>query len=247
MQYKMNAIDLNFTAGNLELNGTLHLPDKDEPPLVVGSHGLEGTQESAKQKVLARLLPENGIAFFRFDHRGCGRSQGDFITDTSLDKRQEDLLAAVSCVMALGKTGPALGLFGSSMGGAACIHAWQALGAAGFPPKGAILCASPVISSTIENIPTEANDSRPALPLSFFKENLLFDLTPAAAALHHILIFHGDADEVVPVSNARLLYETAGSPKELVIQSRGKHRMDRPDHQQDFEKRAAAWYKNIFS
>jgi len=243
----MNTIDLNFTAGKLKLFGTLHLPNADHPPLVVGSHGLEGTRESAKQQVLARLLPENGIAFFRFDHRGCGRSQGNFITDTSLDKRRKDLVAAVNFVMALKKTSPALGLFGSSIGGAACIHAWQALEAAGFPPKGAVLCASPLISSTIDNIPTEANGRRPALPLSFFMENLLFDLTPSASALHHLLIFHGDADEVVPVSNARLLYRTSGFPKELVIHSRGKHRMDIPEHQKDFENRAAAWFKEMFS
>lgn len=243
----MNAIDLNFTAGKLQLCGTLHLPDRSSPPLVVGSHGLEGTRESAKQKVLARLLPENGIAFFRFDHRGCGRSQGDFITDTSLDKRREDLVAAVSAVMDLGKTGPALGLFGSSIGGATCIHAWKSLESAGFSPKGAVLCASPVISSTIDNIPTGANGSRPALPLSFFAENLLFDLTPSASDLHHVLIFHGDADEVVPVSNARLLHRTAGPPKELVIQKKGRHRMDLPEHQKDFENRALAWFREMYT
>jgi alpha-beta hydrolase superfamily lysophospholipase len=242
----MNAIDLNVTAGNRQLFGTLHLPEKQDPPLVVGSHGLEGSRESAKQQVLARLLPENGIAFFRFDHRGCGQSQGDFVTDTSLDKRRQDLVAAVTTVMNTKKTRSDLGLFGSSMGGATCIHAWQAIEAAGFPPKGAVLCASPVISSTIKKIPTQANDGRPALPLSFFAENLLFDLTPSAPALHHVLIFHGDADEVVPVSNARLLHQTAGDPKELVIHSSGSHRMDLPAHQKDFEKRALAWFKQMF-
>ena len=156
-------------------------------------------------------------------------------------------MAAVTAAMALKKTGSALGLFGSSMGGAACIHAWQALETVGFSPKGAVLCASPLISSTIDNIPTEANGNRPALPLSFFTENLLFDLTPSAQALHHVLIFHGDADEIVPVSNARLLYRASGFPKELVIHSKGRHRMDIPAHQKDFEKRAAAWFKKMFS
>lgn len=242
----MKPIETQFRSGSLLLKGTLHLPKTPDPPLVVGSHGLEGSQNSAKQKVLARLLPENGMAFFRFDHRGCGLSQGDFVTDTSLAKRREDLVAAVTHIMGLGITGSRLGLFGSSMGGATCIHAWETLEQSGFRPAGAVLCASPVISSTIVNIPTQANDRRPALPLRFFKDNLLFDLTKAVGRLHHVLIFHGDADQVVPVSNARLLYKGAGDPKKLVIHKNGKHQMDAPKDQKDFEKKAALWFAAMF-
>ena len=243
----MKPVEIQFASGPFQLSGTLHLPESPDPPLVVGSHGLEGCRSSAKQLVLARLLPEKGMAFFRFDHRGCGRSQGDFAADTSLSKRSDDLVAAVRHVMSLGLTRPSLALFGSSMGGATCIHAWQRLAALGFPPAGAVLCASPVISSTIVNIPTQANGSRPALPLSFFTENLLFDLTRDTANLHHVLIFHGDADEVVPVSNARLLYQRAQSPKTLVIQKDGKHRMDNPVDQKDFEDRVPDWYAGLFN
>lgn len=243
----MKAIEINFNSENLELFGTLHLPHMSDPPLVVGSHGLEGSQESAKQKVLARLLPENGIAFLRFDHRACGRSQGSFIQDTSLEKRSRDLVAAVHHVMAMGLTSREFALFGSSMGGSTCIHAWHPLAQSGLSPAGAVLCASPVVSETIVNIPTQANDKRPALPLNFFKENLLFDLTESAGFIHHALIFHGDADEVVPVSNARLLYDRVGEPKQLVIHKEGGHRMDVPAHQKDFEHRVPAWFARIFS
>ena len=243
----MKAIETIFRSDALELFGTLHLPQQSDPPLVVGSHGLEGSQNSAKQQVLARILPENGIAFFRFDHRGCGRSQGEFTLDTSLEKRSRDLVAAVEHVTAMGRTSGRLALFGSSMGGATCIHAWKALAQSGFPAAGAVLCASPVISSTIINIPTQATDQRPALPLNFFKENLLFDLTESARLLHHLLIFHGDADEVVPVSNARLLHDLAKAPKELVIHKNGRHRMDALPDQKDFENRAPAWFADIFS
>ena len=77
---------IEFLADSLKINGRLHLPPNvKKPPLVVGSHGLEGTKESAKQIVLSKLLPENGIAYLRFDHRGCGNSQGNFVDDTSID------------------------------------------------------------------------------------------------------------------------------------------------------------------
>lgn len=253
----MEPIDIEFLVDNLTLRGSLHLPKTDHAPLVVGSHGLEGSQDSAKQMVLSRLLPENGMAFFRFDHRGCGSSQGEFTRDTSLEKRTRDLVAAVGHILSLShiseelaseKLDPdKLALFGSSMGGATCINAWQDLSDAGMPPMGGILCAAPVISRSIQNIPTQANGSRPALPLSFFAENLLFNILDRAQSLHHVMIFHGDADEVVPVFNAHDLYGAMQSPKEIIIHEGGGHQMNAKKDQQDFEIRALVWFKDIFN
>ncbi|HCY88022.1 MAG TPA: damage-inducible protein CinA [Desulfobacteraceae bacterium] len=242
----MKTVETQFTADHLTLRGILHLPETAAPPLVVGSHGLEGSLHSAKQLVLSRLLPAMGIAFFRFDHRGCGSSDGNFVTDTSLDKRTRDYTAAVGHVLGLRLTSDRIALFGSSMGGATCINAWAKLTAAGTPPLGGILCAAPVVSRSIRNIPVEANDNRPALPLRFFAENLLFNLLDKASALHHMMIFHGDADEIVPVSNAHDLYAAMAAPKEKIIHQGGGHQMSDPAHQADFEARAQDWYKKIF-
>ena len=243
---KMHMVQTQFMVDQLILKGELFLPDISHPPLVVGSHGLEGSRFSAKQQVLSRLLPENGIAFFRFDHRGCGDSQGDFIQETSLEKRTRDFLAAVSHARNLNVTSQSLGVFGSSMGGATCINAWQTLEKKFGPLRGGVLCASPLKSRTIQNIPVKGTKKRPDLPLSFFKKNLLFDLTGQAAALHHVLIFHGDADPVVPVENARILLEKMQPPKHGIIQKNGDHPMSSPVHQADFETRTLGWFKQIF-
>ncbi len=243
----MKTVETKFTSDNLTLQGTLHLPDTPYPPIVVGSHGLEGSQNSAKQMVLSRLLPENGIAYFRFDHRGCGKSQGNFVTDTSLEKRTRDFTAAVTHIMKLSMTSDHIALFGSSMGGATCINAWQPLMDAGFPPMGGILCAAPVVSRTIQNIPLDANGDRPALPLQFFKENLLFNILDKAKTLHHVMIFHGDADEIVPVSNAHDLFNAMQTPKEKIIHKNGAHQMASTTDQKDFEIRAPAWFKSVFN
>jgi len=242
----MRFIRTQFLVDQLTLTGELCLPDTPDPPLVVGSHGLEGTRFSAKQRVLSQLLPENGIAFFRFDHRGCGESQGDFVTDTSLEKRTRDFLAAVTHVREMGLTSASLGVFGSSMGGATCINAWQSLENRFGRLCGGVLCAAPLKSRTIQNIPTRGTKTRPDLPVSFFEQNLLFDLTDQAAALHHVLIFHGDADQVVPVKNAQVLLETMQGPKHAVIQENGDHPMSSPVHQSQFEARAVTWFKQIF-
>jgi alpha-beta hydrolase superfamily lysophospholipase len=239
-------IPVEFLSGSSRIRGVLHLPGVPAPPLVVGSHGLEGTMDSAKQTLLAGLLPRAGIAFFRFDHRGCGASGGDFLTDTSLENRAQDLVTAVEQVLALGRTSRNLALFGSSLGGTTCIAAWERLAGMGLTPLGAVLCSAPVVSRTIVNIPLEANGTRPALPMRFFEENLLFDVTRRAGAMRSVLIFHGDRDEIVPVENARLLFDRVGEPKRLIIHKDGDHRMTSARDQQEFEAETPAWFRRCF-
>ncbi len=237
---------IHFQVEGFTLQGELHLPDLEHPPWVVGSHGLEGSRSSAKQVVLSRLLPENGMGFFCFDHRGCGQSQGNFLIDTSLEKRTQDFLGAVRAVLDLNLTSKLLGLFGSSLGGATCINAWESLEALGASVCGGVLCSAPVRSRTIENIPVQANDRRPALPLRFFEKNLLFNLLEKTHALHHVLIFHGDEDEVVPLSNAHAIHGAMQDPKKIIIHPGGDHQTTDPSHQAIFEKKTLDWFLEIF-
>lgn len=243
---KMKIVEINFIVDGFNLKGTLHLPKRPMPPLVVGSHGLEGSRNSAKQVLLSKVLPANKIAFLRFDHRGCGDSQGNFLKETSLENRTRDFCAAVDHVLKMGVTSNRVALFGSSMGGATCISAWQDLERAGVSIQGAVLCASPVNTRTITRIPLAGNNKRPALSLDFFKENLLYDLSDQVKALHHVMIFHGTADEVVPVENAERIYAAMQPPKEMVLHDGGNHQMTIRAHQQDFEKKMTAWYKSVF-
>ena len=240
---------IEFTSQGFLLKGVLHLPDVKLPPLVIGSHGLEGSKESAKQKVLAKRLVQNNIAFFRFDHRGCGESSGDFIKDTSLKKRTIDFITAVTHILSLGKTSRDLAVFGSSMGGATCINAWNILqtNETDINLCGAVLCSAPVKSRTIENIPTDANGDRPALPLSFFEKNLLFNIMDKTEDLSNVLVFHGDADEVVPVSNAYNIYNQAKEPKRLIIHKNGDHQMTDKKDQAQFELETIAWFLRCFA
>jgi alpha-beta hydrolase superfamily lysophospholipase len=237
---------VEFESEGLILSGLLHLPANERPDLVVGSHGLEGSKESAKQKVLSKILVQNNIAFFRFDHRGCGESEGDFIKETTLEKRTLDFVAAIEHLKTLDLTSSNLALFGSSMGGATCINAWQKITTMGITLCGAVLCSAPVQSRTIENIPVEATDKRERLPLSFFKDNLLFNITEKASSLDSVLIFHGDADEVVPVSNAYAIYDRARDPKQLIIHRNGDHQMTAKKDQMQFEIETLAWYLRCF-
>ena len=229
--------EITFLSGEFLLKGTLHLPTIDRPPVVIGSHGLLSSSSSPKQIELALKCTECGIAFFRFDHRGCGQSEGAFQEVTSLEARCIDLVSAVKCIQSRSDIGNRLGLFGSSMGGAVCISA-ASLSAV----DAMVTFAAPVRSSSILEALEKTNDSN-AIPPLFEEKYLLSDLSDKLSNLHHILIFHGDSDNVVPPSNAQEIYSKAGEPKKLIMQRQGDHRMSTKEHQKNFIKEAVNWFK----
>ena len=99
---------ITFSSGDFRLVGTLDLPEKvvfaagaDElasprVPGVLFCHGFTGHRIEAR-RLFARMgekLANSGIACLRFDHRGCGESDGDFLDFTAAGLL-EDLDAAI--------------------------------------------------------------------------------------------------------------------------------------------------------
>jgi hypothetical protein len=91
----------------------------DRVPAVMMCHGFTGNHVEAK-RMYARLgeaLARRGIACFRFDHRGCGNSEGDFV-DFTATGMLEDLDAALEVFLAQSWLDPArTGIVGYSLGG----------------------------------------------------------------------------------------------------------------------------------
>ena len=232
--------EITFLSDGFELHGTLHLPAAERPPVVIGSHGLLSSSSSLKQIALARKCTAAGIAYFRFDHRGRGKSEGVFKEVTSLEARCTDLVCAIKCIQSRTDIGNTLGLFGSSMGGAVCISV-----ASTFAVNALVTVAAPVRSDSIIEALKKRSDSKSLKPL-FEEKFLKSDLSEKLAGLHHILIFHGDSDNVVPPSNAQEIYSKAGSPKKLIMQKDGDHRMSNKAHQENFIKEAARWFQTCF-
>ena len=233
----MKQHDLIFDCNGYLISGTLHQPDENDPPVVIGSHGLYSTSQSPKQIELGNRCAEAGIAFFRFDHRGCGDSQGDIRKDTTLHLRCVDMLKAAEALKKEGLSCNKLGLFGSSFGGAVCMSVANELSA-----RGLIINAAPVKSGRILDHLEQSDTTKPRASV-LFKKTLRFDLTHLLKSLHHILIFHGDADEVVPVSEALEIHELAGAPKRLIVFENGDHVMSNPDHQEIFARESVEWFR----
>ena len=226
--------NISFNSDSLQLKGVLHLPDDGQPPVVIGSHGLYSSGSSPKQIALAEQCNRLGIAYFRFDHRGCGSSEGQFDLVTSLEARCQDLMAAVESINNRIDTGGCLGLFGSSMGGTVC------LGAASRVAADAVVTFAAPIRSNLTGNQSEMSGS----DIFFDAARRKFDITKELSKISNILVFHGEADDVVPVSHAREIHQLARNPKKIIIQKQGDHPMSNKEHQKEFVREASSWFKH---
>lgn len=232
--------EITFSSDGFRLSGTLHLPAAEHPPVVIGLHGLLSDRSSPKQLALAHQCNRVGIAYLRFDHRGCGDSEGDFQRLTSLTGRCNDLMSAVEALQAHGDLSNTIGLFGSSMGGTVCLATAPRL-----KPAAVAAFAAPIRSAQIVNALKAAEDTD-SLPSSFYHNQLQFDIAPKIPAIRNLLILHGDSDEVVPVAHGRETHRQAGEPKRLVIFKGGDHRLSNTEHQEALIQHTLAWFQERF-
>jgi alpha-beta hydrolase superfamily lysophospholipase len=233
----MNQINITFTSDGFLLKGMLHLPETSLPPVVIGSHGLLSNSYSPKQIALARECNAHGIAYFRFDHRGCGQSDGVFNEITSLNGRSNDLISAANTIQLRKDIGKKIGLFGSSMGGTVCISVANVLDIDAW-----VTYASPVRSNPVTTALEKSDNSEKIKPL-LDQKYLTWDISDKLKHLHHIFILHGDSDTIVPPTNAHEIYTKSKDPKKLIIQKGGNHLMSNKKHQKDFLRESVSWFK----
>lgn len=226
-----------FTVQNLRLSGVLHLPLSNPLAVVIGCHGLMADKSSPKQVALAKRCTDAGLAYFRFDHRGCGKSEGAFEKDTTLENRMTDLLGAVGTIRGiLGKKLP-VGLFGSSLGGTVCLAASPEIA-----PFAIVTLAAPIRSRSIR-VPENSPES---LTKETLKGKIRFDIAAAVESIDHILVIHGSKDETVPVENASWIYRHAREPKTMLILENADHRISDKVNQKRFMENAAQWFTDCY-
>ena len=228
---------IHFDAEGYKLTGTLHLPDGPKPPVVIGCHGLFANRNSPKQVGLAKACNAHGVAYLRFDHRGCGESQGDFSAVTSLTARCQDLHQAVALMQHHPLVGNQAALFGSSFGGAVVLAY-----AAQHEVPAVITYAAPLNSAAIRRANIRDNQGhRPQSAL--LTDALAFDIASELEQVSNILIVHSQNDETVPVEHALQIHARVAPPKTLKIFEGGDHCMSNPQHQQQFETLFLDWLK----
>lgn len=237
---------IEFKADGFQLQGILHLPETKNPPVIIGSHGLLSSKSSPKQIELAHRCTENGIGFFRFDHKGCGDSQGKFIDVTTLESRRKDLISAINTIESMGVEPNRIGLFGSSMGGATCLslaetRIFEAIVVYGAPVR---------ISNRIEvpklgRVSIQSGSGGKTMSTKNAMR-LEFDISSHLRGIRNLLIMHGDSDETVPFAHAREIFEKVDEPKKLIPLKNGDHLLSDESNQDLFMNETVRWFKNYF-
>jgi alpha-beta hydrolase superfamily lysophospholipase len=249
---------VRFLSDGLLINGYLHLPPdvspdkkkdkKNKPPVVFGCHGLFSSADSEKQKILAQKCTRKNIAFFRIDHRGCGKSEGDFNKVTSLKGRCQDLADAVKTVMQLPETGKSAAFFGSSFGASVCLAliASENLDIASLVTLAGPLRSRPV-AENINRYYQKNPGETPPIPDFDFSRNS-FDIASVIQMnpINNILIFHGNKDEIVPFEHGLELFRITKEPKKLVTLENAGHPLENPQHKKTFFRETIKWLESGF-
>lgn len=212
--------------------GVIHWPKEVPAPLVIGSHGLFSSKESEKFVLLGELFSQGGIAFLRYDHRGCGESEGD-IRKTTVSGRLEDLEAVFSFALEHPFVlKDRIGLLGSSLGGFISVIK------ASRDPRVKALC----LWATPASLRGEVEEP---LDPAFYEDARRWDAIEAIRRVKNCLILHGTADEVVPFEDAQRLYAAAQDPKELVAFEGGDHRFSDPESRLRAARLSLDWFRRL--
>ncbi|MFP4393499.1 MAG: alpha/beta hydrolase [Desulfohalobiaceae bacterium] len=207
-------------------------PDTPGPTLII-CHGFTGSKEGGDRvlQMSEYLARELDLDCLTFDFAGHGQSQGN-LQDMSLSGQIQDLESVINWCQE--HKGGFVLCMGRSFGG--CTVICQAARdsrvravcswAAPADPFG--LLQGMVVEQDQEQglVTLGSEEGRASLRQEFFQDLAKFDVPGQAARIspRALLLLHGEEDEVVPVHDAKKIYERAMEPKELYIIPGADHR-----------------------
>ncbi len=210
-----------------------------EERLLLFSMGKDG--DIARRATLLSQFLNRGFSVFIYEYRGYGQSEGS----PSLDGLVNDALSAYDFVtQSLGFKPEQIVLFGESLGGAISSQLALRREAAGL-----------VLKSTFASLNRIARKQLPLLHL--YPDSLMaapsLDNTKAIAACNMpVLVVHGAADRMVPVSHARLLAAQADENRitgrnnvDLVILPQSRHGFMSDEDSKQFENSVVAFVEKL--
>ena len=166
-------------------------------------------------ETLRTLNQRHKLAVLAPDYRGFGKSDGK----PSEQGLYQDARAARRWLAE--KEGIAESdviLMGVSLGGAVAVELAAHDGARGL-----------VLANTFTSLPAAAQARLPLVPMSLILSTRMNSLAKIKEYRGPLLLSHGDADEVVPYSQGKALYEAAPGPKKLITVRGGKHNDPQPE------------------
>ncbi len=245
-----------------QINGILHSPvDSDSPcPAVAFFHGFTGTKVEPHRIFVktARELAAIGCYVLRFDFRGSGDSEGDF-SEMTIGGEVSDAIKSIDVLTAMpGVDAERIGILGLSMGG--CVAAF--VSGQDARVKSTVMWAplsddppdrkNEILASAKTPTPKELALANPNIVGKTFYEELP-KISPSAtiqAFTGALLVIHGNADDVVPVSHGKQYYELMrgrDAPTALEIIDQGDHTFNTVASEQAVIAKSVAWFQRTLA
>lgn len=227
---------LSFRSGPFTLAAVADLPGDSQSlsaiapvkrPGVLFCHGFTGNRFETRRLFvrMASRLAARGIGSFRFDHRGCGESEGDFgdFTPRGMLEDARNALRAMQSQTWIDRE--RIAIVGFSLGGAVASYLAQY-----YPQASAVVLWSPVAETVrVRNLVLQSQD--PYSPdvdtvdfggfrvcREFLDEIGHHD--PVACLQSYpqsVFILHGEDDVVVPPEQAKLYISARNNPNDKLV------------------------------
>lgn len=214
-----------------DLAAKLDAPDGDICAYALFAHCFTCGKDLNAINRIAKALNEDGIALFRFDFTGLGRSNGDF-ANTNFSSNVQDLLAAADFMRR--ELAPPQIMIGHSLGGAATLVAApdvpevKAVATIGAPYGSTNVLKQ--FSGDISRIEEEGEAEvmlagRPfKIKKQFIEDAKSQNIEDSIKSLRKaLLVLHSPIDETVNIDHARQIYEAAKHPKSFISLDKADH------------------------
>jgi len=234
---EMEVKNICLQSDGLKLAGEIYIPSKNRPyPALCVCHGIPATPYNPDDKgyiSLAQRFCAAGFLTLIFNFRGTGKSQGNL----DILGWSRDLQAALDFLYSFeGIDKTHLCLLGSSGGAAVSVYTAahdsrvSALATCASPADFSFLGSKEQATSNIQHLRDIGVIRDKDFPPSVEEWLKGFETISPVRWIDKIsprplLLVHGDADEVVPLEHAHMLYQKAKEPKELAILPGAKHRL----------------------
>ena len=238
------------------LAGTLHEPENANGRGIVMGHCFTCSRHTTILRELGRDLAESGYFALRFDFSGNGQSEGDFSAST-YSKQISEMHAAAGVIAQRGVSW--IGMAGHSMGAVIAV-----LTAGEFPEFRAVCAMAGRLSGMdakrflnaaqlrelhkTGRVTFSSRGRNLELIDRFFSDASSFALPEILKDLRTpLLVIHGDADEIVPVSEATGAEALNPGTIRSVVIPRADHMFSNAGHRRLICRRVVDWLQEIDS
>jgi hypothetical protein len=257
----MKEENVEFENKREKIRGILHIPDDVNSPAIIMCHGFTGNMNEDHDLFVhaAKKFCENGFTILRFDFRGSGESEGEFV-DVTVSGEVSDFKKAIDFISEQKIDKNKIAVLGLSLGSVISILGWD-------ERIKTVVLWSPVSDSkkvftkgfgeeTIKEIEEKGlfdlqlaqnywkTKTSFKVGKNFWKEVKKIKLVNNIKSVKcPLLLIHGNVDEDIDWHDSKELYDTANQPKEMKIIENANHTYDNPKHEKEVIQLSLDWFK----